>query len=180
MIIRHSGGKLLINSTLQKADAAADVPGVFRYGLQTELSKNFTNTSWFGRGPYESYADRFQGMRIGRYQMPIADLNTNYIKPAENGNHLGVTRLTLSGDGTPSIRILGDFNFSIWPYTQATLEAAEHTNDLVSATNYTLNIDYGQIGVGGDNSWMPNAAPYKEHLLELDKPLKYRISIGVK
>ncbi|MEL7160279.1 MAG: glycoside hydrolase family 2 TIM barrel-domain containing protein, partial [Bacteroidota bacterium] len=180
VILRFANDQLHVRARLNKATPTTEVPGVFRYGMQTEINKAYTTASWFGRGPLESYADRFRGMRVGRYQLPLAELNTDYIKPSENGNRMDVSRLTLTGDGVPSLRVLGDFDFSVWPYTQATLEAAEHTNELTEANTYTLNIDYGQIGVGGDNSWMPNAGPYKVHRLELDEPLSYRFSLGLK
>ncbi|MEO0734301.1 MAG: glycoside hydrolase family 2 TIM barrel-domain containing protein, partial [Bacteroidota bacterium] len=180
VILRFTDDQLHVRARLAKTTRTAKVPGVFRYGMQTAIDKRYGNASWFGRGPVESYADRYRGTRFGRYSLPISKLNTDYIKPAENGNRMDVSRLTITGDGLPSLRVLGDFNFSIWPYTQATLEAAEHTNELTEANTYTLNIDYGQIGVGGDNSWMPNAAPYKEHRLELDRPLSYRFSLGLK
>jgi beta-galactosidase len=174
------GGDVHFIQELAKTTEATEVPPPFRYGLQTEVSQSYAAAEWFGRGPGEAYADRFQGMRYGTWKMPTNQMNEPYIKPAENGNRMNAHRLTLNADDQPSIQFTGRFNFSIWPYTQATLEAAEHTNDLTPAKNLTLNIDYGQIGVGGDNSWMPNAGPYKEHLLSLDEPLTYSFIIGLR
>jgi beta-galactosidase len=173
-------GKLSYTGTLKKTTDAAMVPGIFRYGAQTSIAKAYAQAQWFGRGPYESYADRFQGARIGRHALPIDALNEPYIKPAENGNRMDTRELRLTGQGVPALLVTGKFDFSIWPYTQSTLEAAEHTNDLTPAKNYTLNLDYGQVGVGGDNSWMPNAGPYKEHRLELNEPLTYSFKLGAK
>ncbi len=173
----QSKPRLSIDSYLE---AKASVPGVFRYGLQTQVSKEYHTLEWFGRGPHEAYVDRFRGARFGRWVMSTDKMTEPYIKPAENGNRMNVRELSLNGDNVETLLIQGDgFDFSLWPYTQATLEAAEHTNELTAATNFTLNIDYGQIGVGGDNSWMPNAKPYKEHRLELDKPLQYSFTIGL-
>lgn len=171
-------GKLSYRGTLRKTTDATVVPGVFRYGVQTSIPKAYNQAQWFGRGPHEAYADRFQSARIGRYALPITALNEPYIKPAENGNRMDVRELRVTGQGVPALMATGKFDFSIWPYTQSTLEAAEHTNDLTPAANYTLNLDYGQVGVGGDNSWMPNAGPYKEHRLELDTPLTYSFKLG--
>lgn len=117
---------------------------------------------------------------MGLHSLPVTALNEPYIRPAENGNRMDVKDLRLTGTGVPTLHVEGDFNFSLWPYTQATLEAAMHTNDLTPANNLTLNLDYGQVGVGGDNSWMPNAGPYEEHKLSWDKPLAYRFTLGVK
>lgn len=173
-------GEIHFVQTLAKTAAGAEVPGLFRYGVQTEIPRDYATAEWFGRGPGEAYADRFQGMRIGTWSLATTAMNEPYIKPAENGNRMRATRLTLISDQQPDLQLKGSFNFSIWPYTQATLEAAEHTNDLIPAKNLTLNIDYGQIGVGGDNSWLPNAGPYAEHLLSLEEPLVYSFRIGVR
>jgi beta-galactosidase len=172
-------GSLAFTKTLRKAKGEKNVPGIFRYGVQTEVSKDYHSADWFGRGPIEAYADRFQAARFGNWAISTDKLTTPYIKPAENGNRMQTKRLTLNADDYPQLTFSGWFDFSLWPYTQATLEAAEHTNELTPAKNFTLNIDYGQIGVGGDNSWLPNAGPYKEHLLSLDKPLVYSFKIKV-
>lgn len=178
MITFNQDGTLSLMHKLQKK-AGVVVPGLFRYGVQTEVSKDYHTADWFGRGPIEAYADRFQAARFGNWAISTDKLTTPYIKPAENGNRMQTKRLTLNATDYPQLTFSGWFDFSLWPYTQATLEAAEHTNELTPAKNFTLNIDYGQIGVGGDNSWLPNAGPYKEHLLSLDKPLVYSFKIKV-
>ena len=175
----RADGTLAVDHELRKTAAGSDLPGLYRYGTQTKISKGYQLASWYGRGPGEAYADRFRGMRRGRWTRPLTELTEPYIKPAENGNRTDVAELTLSGPGRADLRLTGDFDFSVWPYTQATLEAAEHTNELTPATHYTLNLDHGQAGVGGDNSWMPNAGPYAEHRLTLDAPLRYGYTLAV-
>ncbi len=180
MINFSDEGDLVFNQILNKATPTTKVPGVFRYGLQTEINRGFQDVAWYGRGPHEAYADRFRSARFGNWTAPTDQLHEPYIRPAENGNRMNVASLVLTGRGQVPLRINSStgMDFSIWPYTQATLEAATHTNELTPATHLTLNLDYGQIGVGGDNSWMPNAGPYPEHRLELDRPLRYSFSIG--
>jgi beta-galactosidase len=39
------------------------------------------------------------------------------------------------------------------------LESATHTNDLPREKFYTWNIDYQQMGVGGDTSWGARTHP---------------------
>jgi len=172
-------GRLVVDHTLAKSTSEGGSIGLFRYGLQTEISKSYVNSEWYGRGPFESYADRKHAARIGRHMLPTDQLTTDYILPQENGNRSDVSLLQLSGPGVPALEIKGNFDFSIWPYTQSTLEAALHTFDLTPATNYTLNLDYGQAGVGGDDSWTRRARPYPEHLLTLKKPLRYSFTVGL-
>lgn len=171
----NADGELEISQQLSKTLPDSEVPGFFRYGIQTEIAKDYQFADWYGRGPGEAYADRFQSMRYGRWRERTDNMTEPYIKPAENGNRMGVRFLQFSGESSDNLTLAGRFNFSLWPYTQPTLEAAEHTNELAPATNYTLNLDYGQAGVGGDNSWLPNAGPYEVHRLNLDNPLRYQL-----
>ena len=172
-------GRVGFLNELSKTDPEAEVPGVFRYGVQTQLSNNYDDVSYYGRGPFEAYADRFKAARFGRHSLNVETMNERYIKPSENGNRMDVTELTLIGANAPSLLIEGNFDFSFWPYTQQTLEQAEHTHELTPSRTRTLNIDFGQIGVGGDNSWTGAAQPYLEHRLEWDlTPYFYSYSFG--
>jgi beta-galactosidase len=179
MISFPATGGVRLDHTLQKTAMTDQVPGVFRYGIQTEIARSYGTASWFGRGPHEAYVDRKHGARFGRHTLAFDQLQERYILPAENGNRQEVSDLQLTGSGAPTLSFSGDFHFSIWPYTQATLEAATHTHELTPATNYTLNLDGAQIGLGGDNSWMPSASPYPEHLLTLEEPLQWAVTLRV-
>ncbi len=61
--------------------------------------------------------------------------------------------------------------FLFWFYviitrsTLKTLEKAEHTPDLSAAGYTTVNLDFRQMGVGGDNSWSPKALPLPRYQL---------------
>lgn len=48
---------------------------------------------------------------------------------------------------------------SAWPYTMEDLEKAGHINELPRRENITVNVDYKQMGVGGDNSWGARTHP---------------------
>ena len=136
--------------------------------------------SYYGRGPFEAYADRKHAARVGRYQLAIDSLNERYIKPAEHGNRMRVEDLAILTNSGDTLSVYGgydNFNFSIWPYDQQTLEDAQHTNELTPSENLTLNLDHGQIGVGGDNSWMWSAAPFKEHRMEWDRVYRYGFTL---
>jgi len=52
----------------------------------------------------------------------------------------------------------------------ADLEKAQHINELPRRETITVNLDYGQMGVGGDNSW--GAFTHPEYILPC-KPYSY-------
>ncbi|MEM7574863.1 MAG: glycoside hydrolase family 2 TIM barrel-domain containing protein [Bacteroidota bacterium] len=148
------------------------VPMPLRYGYQTEIAAPVSEVSYHGLGPHENYSDRQNSAWIGRHQLSPQALITPYIRPQENGNRGGVRQLDIFTEASrPSLVSISQldylpFNFSFWPYTQTELEVARHDYELpYRSDRFTLNLDYGQIGVGGDDSWSPRAAPYPEHRL---------------
>ncbi|MFY0650384.1 MAG: hypothetical protein JXQ96_00055 [Cyclobacteriaceae bacterium] len=46
---------------------------------------------------------------------------------------------------------------SVWPWSQEQLEKAKHTYDLSTNEELTVNIDLGQTGVGGNDTWSQNS-----------------------
>ena len=45
------------------------------------------------------------------------------------------------------------------------MEKAEHTYELPKRDTITVNLDYKQMGVGGDDSWSGNARPHRQYRL---------------
>lgn len=148
---------------------ANDLPNLPRIGMTTQVSSNLTSAEWYGRGPHETYIDRKTGAAVGRYEMPTSKLHEDYVRPQENGNRSDVRWLSLTGDNVSGLLVVGKptFDFSIWPYRLRDLRAG-HPYELPDRDTQTLNIDYQQQGVGGDNSW--GARPHDEYLL---KPGEY-------
>jgi len=144
-----------------------------RFGFQTTVPKTFAKTEYFGRGPFENYADRKSGAMIGVYQSPSDQLTHAYVRPQENGNRTECRWISVAGDDGvgifasryPTIEASQPFSFSVWPYSFDNLKNALHTNELKPADNLTVNIDYGQMGVGGDDSWTDKALPMKQYQL---------------
>ena len=82
-----------------------------------------------------------------------------YIAPQENGYKTDVRWLTLRDKNGRGIMISGDplICFSALHFTNEDLTRSKrdgyHSIDLKEREDVFLNIDYKQMGVGGDNSW---------------------------
>jgi len=158
-----------VSATLALTDKSPPLP---RFGMQLGISNQLKQTEFYGRGPHENYWDRKTGAALGRYQLPTKDLAYDYVRPQENGNHEDCRWLVVSSANTgQGLRVAAQsrFAFSIWPYALETLDGAKHTTDLTPADYFTLNIDYRQMGVGGDDSWSSRAAPLKKYRLTGDR-----------
>ncbi len=126
-----------------------------RYVLRGDLSQ----TEWYGRGPWENYADRKTSAIVGKYSMPTKALEYMYTRPQENGYRTDVREVEFSNGEGVSITITGRplicFGASYAPKENYVVDgkAVRNTVDVKYEDNLYLNIDYGQKGVGGDNSW---------------------------
>ncbi|MBK8974425.1 MAG: beta-galactosidase [Planctomycetes bacterium] len=152
------------------AELAAGLPDVPRIGLRSVLSTQWPRCRWYGPGPHESYRDRCTSAAVGLWELPAERMFHAYVRPQETGNRVSpgfVQLLDASGQGLefdpgePGPDRAGAF--SIWPFTQEQLEAARHDYELPRGERLTLNLDYGQMGVGGDDSW--GARPHPQYLL---------------
>jgi beta-galactosidase len=62
-------------------------------------------------------------------------------------------------------------------FDEGDVKNQHHTTDITSRNLVNINIDYGQTGVGGDNSWSPNAWAHKKYrILPGDLHYSYKIS----
>ncbi|MGW3345643.1 glycoside hydrolase family 2 TIM barrel-domain containing protein [Nonomuraea rubra] len=121
-----------------------------RIGTRWSLPGGYTDVTWFGRGPGESYADSRAAARVGRYARSIDALQTPYPVPQENGNHVETRWLELSGPGLPTLRVDGEphLDFTARRWTSEALQAARRPHDLTDSGRVWLNLDHGQQGLG--------------------------------
>jgi len=124
-----------------------------RLGLRMGLPAAYSHVSWFGHGPGESYSDSRAAARVGAFTSSIDALQTNYLVPEENGNHVDTRWLELSGSGMPTVRVEGApvFDFTARRWTSEALEDARHPQDLVDSGRVWVNLDHAQQGLGSSS-----------------------------
>lgn len=170
----------------QFSKLADNIPEIPRMGMQMQLPEEFSNLKWFGRGPQENYADRKTSADVGLYESTVADQETPYIRPQENGYKTETRWLILTDDSGNGILITGDplicfaalnnihDDFEspgkLSQYRKDAKTANTHSIDVKPRDLVNLNIDLGQMGVGGDNSW--GAKIHPQYRL-LDKKYEY-------
>ena len=159
----YGTGDITVEATIYPAgDGLPELP---RFGMQMAIDGQFSTMTWLGRGPQETYWDRKTGAAVGLYSGPVADQTHVYVRPQENGNKTDVRWVALTNDkGTGLLAVgLPLLSVSAWPYSMDDLEKATHINELPMRDFVTLNLDYKQMGVGGDDSW--GARPHPEYML---------------
>ena len=138
-----------------------------RIGMTTQLALDYNHMSFYGKGPYENYTDRNRSAEVNIYAGKVEDFMFQYVVPMENGNHTEVRWLALQNAAGNGIMVVGKqpLNTSVWPYTAENIMKAQHINELESADFYTINIDFGQAGVGGNDSWSWRGTPMTKYRL---------------
>ncbi len=158
-----------------------DFPEIPRFGMRMVLPKDFVQLDYFGRGPHENYIDRNHSAHVGNYKSTISEQYVPYISNGECGNKTEVRWLTLTGSDGSGLKISGipTIDFSALHYSQEQLDREErdgaHTYDLEKSEQVFLNVDWKQMGVGGDNSW--GARTHAEYTIRAE-PLEYSYLIS--
>ncbi|MDR7383190.1 beta-galactosidase [Promicromonospora iranensis] len=118
-----------------------------------------TGVRWTGLGPDESYADSRKAALGGSWQHTVADWQTRYTHPQENGARRGVTSAVLSfadgtglridaGEVTVGARSQLGIELSLRPWSDEALDRAAHPHELVPDGRLWLHLDAAQHGVG--------------------------------
>ncbi len=157
-------GEIAVFYQIDKNEKAPFIP---RVGMQMHLSAAFDGFSWFGCGPHDTYDDRKTSGAIGLYKASVRKEFVLFENPQESGNKCDVRFAELQNKEGKSLKIIANqlLNISALPYAQRDIELARHTYDLKPSAIVNLNIDYKQIGVGGDDSWDNKGMPHPEFLL---------------
>jgi len=149
-----------------------------RIGMTTELSNDLGLMSFYGKGPFENYSDRNHAAEVNVYSGKVDDFIYQYVRPQENGNHTEVRWLALKNATGSGLMVVGKqpLNTSVWPYTAENITKAAHINEIDPAGFYTMNIDLGQAGVGGNDTWSWRGIPLPEyHLSQKDYSYGFKL-----
>lgn len=161
-------GEISIESNF--VPAINGLPELPRFGMKLVLRLGFEDIEYYGRGPHENYIDRYTSAFVGAYKSTVSEQYFPYIRPQENGYKTDVRSLRIINQNGIGIEIIGDPKFgfsalhnSIEDFDQLTKQNYTHLNDIIPAEEVYLNIDFKQMGVGGDNSW--GARPHDQYQL---------------
>lgn len=166
-------GDIDVDNIFEKEDGLPVVP---RVGMNVELLRELDQIEWYGRGPFENYSDRKLAAHVGRYRNTVSDHYVPYARPQENGYKTDVRWLFLSNKQEIGLIVQADdrIGFGVHhnrqqdfiPPAKIAITSEDgpdarkddtrvnvHVDDIVPGDFVALDIDFGQMGVGGDDSW---------------------------
>ncbi|MCH5236976.1 MAG: DUF4981 domain-containing protein [Muribaculaceae bacterium] len=162
-------GETLISQSFV-ATNCADVPNLFRFGLEMRMPEKFNTVEYYGRGPQENYIDRKESADIGIYRQSVKEQYYPYIRPQETGTKGGIRwwkQLNSAGIGLEFLSSQ-PFYASALNYTVDSLDEGKEKHQMhpeyVKKSDFVnLIIDGYHSGVAGVNSW--GALPLPQHQL---------------
>ena len=170
----YGTGDIKVTSKLTPGEGLPEIPVV---GNSLTLPKEFSNVTWYGKGPDENYIDRQSGYEIGVYKKDVDDFFIDYIKPQETGNRTETRWVSMTNSDGTGLLAKTDvpMEFSALYYTAEELTNVMHSYMLGSKDRITLRLNQRQMGLGGDNSW--GAKPLPAYLNTSDKVYEYSFTL---
>ncbi len=145
-----------------------------RIGVVMRLAPQYENFRWYGRGPWENYADRNRSADMGVWSSTVTDQFVPYVRPQENGGKTDVRWLTLTDADGHGLRVEDEGNpltVSALHFTVDDLISVRHSYQLKPRPEVILSLDAAQCGLG-NSSCGPGvldqyALPPKDYSLKL-------------
>lgn len=146
-------GKIDVKANFSLKDDAYKVP---RLGLTASLSGNLEDVTYYGRGPWENYADRKASAFLGIYRNTVTGFEEEYVRSQSMGNREDVrwVKLTDKGESGIFIKANKNFNFSALHFTDKQLwndMRHGHKRDANRLDETVLCIDAIQRGLGNQS-----------------------------
>ena len=154
---------------------------MLRFGMRMRLPAAYERIDYYGRGPWENYADRKDGALLGRYRQRVDEQFYPYIRPQETGTKSDVRRWRqhdVAGRGI-EITAAAPFSASALHYAQEVLDEGltkkqGHSQEIVPDGAVWLCFEAAQAGLGCVNSW--GRLPEPEYRLPYaDREFRFRI-----
>lgn len=176
-------GVIRIANSLNASDYRGDIP---RIGMRLQIPAAYNNLSYFGRGPWENYQDRKAAAFINLYKSEVTDQYVPYVRPQDNGYKTDARWIALADRDNKGLLFVADqrqgLSFSALHMENEDFDTTDgldykqsnkskHTIDIREKDLVQLNIDLGQRGVAGDDSWY--SKPQKEYQYKANEPHSY-------
>ena len=135
---------------------------VARVGINFELHGDLNQLTYFGTGPSETMPDRAIG-KVHRWNSTVAQQYVPYVKPQENGGHVGVRWFTLTNQTNRGLYFQLDKPrmVTITPMRSTDLADTTHNVFVQPSGNTVVTIDAIHRGVGTASCGPDTLAKYR-------------------
>lgn len=169
----YRNGRISVTETLINKGVLNEL---YRFGMSFKIPKEYDMIKWLGNGPFETYNDRIQNGKFGKY-VELIDQQLSYERPQSYGNKTNLRYFDIVNKDGFGLRITSNnyFEASATRHNEHELDLAYHSNELPNITHTNINVDFSQTGVAGDDSWLSWALD--KYILKADKELSFTYHI---
>ena len=146
----YPDGSIELQSSITSNRSSLVLP---RLGYVMKVPQQYSNFTYYGRGPIDNYADRKSGQFIEQYTNSVAGEFVNFPKPQDMGNHEDVRWCALTNQaGNGVVFVATDrLSASALQYSALDLILASHPYQLPKAGDTYLHLDCAVTGLGGNS-----------------------------
>lgn len=146
----YPDGSIELQSSITSNRSSLVLP---RLGYVMKVPQQYSNFTYYGRGPIDNYADRKSGQLIEQYTNSVTSEFVNFPKPQDMGNHEDVRWCALTNQaGNGVVFVATDrLSASALQYSALDLILASHPYQLPKAGDTYLHLDCAVTGLGGNS-----------------------------
>ncbi|MQA87630.1 MAG: DUF4981 domain-containing protein [Streptosporangiales bacterium] len=142
-----AAGVVTLRQTVEAfGETMRNLPWLPRVGFNLRMPARYDTFEWYGRGPGESYVDRWNSQRMGVWRGPVDRQVFDYLPPQDTGNKIDVAWAALS-DGGSGLLAAGDVEVSVDRYASGR-DRANYPFLLRDDGAVTFRVDKGVTGLG--------------------------------
>jgi beta-galactosidase len=169
----YGTGDLVVEAAFDPGDRR--LPDLPRFGMQARLVPGFEHLAWYGPGPQETYIDR-RDLPVAVYKATVTDNYFPYSQPQETGNKVEVRWAAITNAQGAGLLAVGQplLGVNALHHSAEDMDQAGHFHQMPVRAETYLNLDWKQMGLGGDDSW--GALPLEKYRIKA-VPLSYRFRL---
>lgn len=124
-----------------------------RLGYFVKVPQQYSQFTYYGRGPIENYPDRKIGQFVGQYTSTPQQEFTNFPKPQDMGNHEEVRWCALTKTSGNGVVFVANDQMSVTAlqYSALDMTLASHPYQLTKESDTYLHLNLGVTGLGGNS-----------------------------
>ncbi|WP_455585007.1 glycoside hydrolase family 2 TIM barrel-domain containing protein [Bacteroides sp.] len=166
-------GQVCIHQNLKATTPGKSVEGLFRYGMQLVMPRQYDRVCYYGKGPGESYIDRNAAQTIGVYRQSVDSQYYPYVRPQETGNKTELRWWKVVNEGGAGLCFHSDKAFSASALNRLMSDLDDGVNKYIHQNHggtvdrrpfTSVQIDAQQQGLGGIDSW--KSRPRDEYMMK--------------
>lgn len=146
----YQDGSIELEASITSNQSSLVLP---RLGYMMKVPQQYSDFTYYGRGPIDNYPDRKSGQFIEQNKNTVTGEFVNFPKPQDMGNHEDVRWCALTnGSGKGAVFVATErLSASALPYSALDLILASHPYQLPPVGDTYLHLDAAVTGLGGNS-----------------------------